>query len=235
MKLLSMSIMISLLSACASMDKWDTYKEKQAQKAIETQHETNEIQLKKPGKRNTSDDQFQVRRYPVQSGSHNQYYAAGSVKNINHYVRGLMQDMVGNIDYVNGKTPMAVTSFVFLDSNYQESSLLGNQLAESFIHELHKFGVPVIDFKTTDYIRVAPNGDFIFSRDYLELKTMHPMEYVLGGTLVKHQGGVLINARIVGIKSKAVVASAQGILPAHIVEALMPTQENDGIPLRQGE
>lgn len=154
-------------------------------------------------------------------------------KNINHYVRGIMQDMVENLQYVNEKTPLAVSSFVFLDDDYTESSLLGNQISESFMHELHSFGVPVIDFKTTDYMRVSPEGDFVFSRDYLELNQDQTFNYVLAGTLVSHQGGVLVNARIVGLKSKAVVGTAQGFIPQSVVDALNSNYRTDGIMLKQ--
>lgn len=157
------------------------------------------------------------------------------VKNINHFVRGIMHSLVDNIHYINDKTPIGVASFVFLDSQYNQSNLLGNQIAESFMHEVHQFGIPVIDYKTTDYIRVTKTGDYIFSRDFLELKDELPIKYVLAGTLVKHQSGILINARIIGLTSKAIVASAQGYIPNSVAEALMPSVTNDGILLMQGE
>lgn len=154
-------------------------------------------------------------------------------KNINHYVRGIMQDMVENLQYVNEKTPLAISSFVFLDDEYSDGSLLGNQISESFMHELHSFGVPVIDFKTTDYMRVTPKGDFVFSRDYLELNQDQNFKYVLAGTLVNHQGGVLVNARIIGMQSKAVVGTAQGFIPQSVVDALNSSYRTDGIMLKQ--
>jgi TolB-like protein len=154
-------------------------------------------------------------------------------KNINHYVRGIMQDMVENLQYVSEQTPLAVSSFIFLDEDYNDGSLLGNQIAESFMHELHSFGVPVIDFKTTDYMRVTSTGDFVFSRDYLELNQDQNFKYVLAGTLVNHQGGVLVNARIVGLESKAVVGSAQGFIPQSVVDALNSSYRTDGIMLKQ--
>ena len=154
-------------------------------------------------------------------------------KNINHYVRGIMQDMAENLQYVNSKTPLAVSSFIFLDDNYNNSTLLGNQIAESFMHELHSFGVPVIDFKTTDYMRVTPDGDFVFSRDYLELSQEQNFNYVLAGTMVNHQGGVLVNARIIGLASKAVVGSAQGFIPQSVVDALDSSYRTDGVMLKQ--
>ncbi|KXI27662.1 FlgO family outer membrane protein [Paraglaciecola hydrolytica] len=141
--------------------------------------------------------------------------------NINFYVRGLMQDLVSNLQYVNATTPVAVVSFVMLDSDYSQANLLGNQIAESLIHEIHKFGIPVIDFKTTDFIRVTPQGDFAFTRDYEEVNPSMPARYIVGGTMVKLQGGYLVNARIVGIESKAVVASAQSFIPSKVTDALI--------------
>ena len=141
--------------------------------------------------------------------------------NINFYVRGLMQDLVSNLQYVNSTTPVAVVTFVMLDGDYNQGNLLGNQIAESLMHEIHKFGIPVIDFKTTDYIRVTETGDFAFTRDYEEVNPSMPARYIVGGTMVKHQGGYLINARIVGIESKAVVASAQRFIPKNVTDALL--------------
>ena len=125
-------------------------------------------------------------------------------------------------------------SFVLLDSDLQKTTLVGNQIAESFVHEIHKFGLPVLDYKTTDFFRISEEGDFIFSRDYMELRADLPIDYVLSGTLTKHQKGYLVNARIIGIKSKAVVASAQGLVPDYAIKSLQNTKSNDGIPLRKG-
>jgi TolB-like protein len=112
-----------------------------------------------------------------------------------------------------------------LDTDYNQLSLLGNQMAESLIHEIHVFGIPVIDFKTTDYIRITEQGDFAFTRDYEELSGYMPARYIVAGTMLKHDEGYLINARIVGVKSKAVVASAQSFIPNNIIEAIMPNND----------
>lgn len=163
------------------------------------------------------------------------FYGGPLDKNITHYVRGIMHDLVANLHYVNDKTPIGVTSFIFLDGAYDKSNLLGNQIAESFMHEVHQFGIPVIDYKTTDYIRVTESGDFIFSRDFLDLKESQPIKYVLAGTLVKHRSGLIVNARIIGLLSKAIVASAQGFIPSAIAESLMPSVSKGEVSLVQGE
>lgn len=142
-------------------------------------------------------------------------------RNINFYVRGLMQDLIGNLQFVNERTPVAVTSFVMLDGDYQDSTLLGNQIAESLIHEIHKFGIPVLDFKTSSKIQTNEHGDYIFSRNPEQIAQDLPIHYVFAGTMVKHQGGYLINARVIGLNSKAVVASAQSFIPVTVSNALI--------------
>jgi|TARA_B110000240_G_C13467847_1_gene439557 TolB-like protein len=140
---------------------------------------------------------------------------------INHYVRGLMQDLVANLQYVNATTPVAIVSFVMLDSDYNDSNLLGIQIAESLIHEVHKFGIPVIDFKTTGFIRITEQGDFAFSKDYEDFSGDMPARYIVGGTMLKHTDGYLINARIVGVTSQAVVASAQSFIPNSVSDPIL--------------
>ncbi|WP_348729248.1 FlgO family outer membrane protein [Rheinheimera texasensis] len=162
-------------------------------------------------------------------------YQPQAAVNVNHYVQSMMHDLVANLDLVNPQMVIGMTSFVYLDGPFDQTDLLGNQLSESFMHEVHQFGLGVIDFKTTDYIRVTPQGDFVFSRDFMELKEEQPIEFVLGGTLVRHQGGTLINARLVSVASKKVAATAQGFIPQNVVDALYQSGGSEKLLLKQGE
>lgn len=176
---------------------------------------------------------------PVYSSVQGAYKGRPLSKHIGDYVRNMTQDLIGNMNKVTTQTPIAVTHFALLDSNLQETNLLGHQMAESFVHELHKFRIPIIDFKATDFVRVTANGDFLLSRDYLELETGLPLEFLLTGTLTKHQGGFLVNARILGLDSKAVVASAQTLIPFYVVDALIPSERSndeirEGVKVTQG-
>lgn len=162
-------------------------------------------------------------------------YQAHNGENINHYVQGMMHDLIAGITLQNPNMIVGVTSFVYLDGPYDQTDLIGNQLSESFMHEVHQFGLNVVDFKTTDYIRVTPQGDFVFSRDFMELREEQPIEVILGGTMVKHQGGMLVNARIVGVSSKKVMATAQGFIPAAVVQHLHSSQNAGSLRLKQGE
>ena len=173
-------------------------------------------------------------RPPLYSSVSGSYKGRPLDRHIGDYIQKLTQELVTNMEYVNHRTPIGVTNFALLDSDLNQTNLLGQQMAESFIHELHKFKVPVIDFKLIDNIRVTPGGDFVLSRDYLELARSLPIEYVLTGTITRHQGGMLVNARLVGLTSQAVVATAQTLVPFYVVDAVLPSNANDNDALRDG-
>jgi TolB-like protein len=148
---------------------------------------------------------------------------------INGHAHKIMRELVSNLQYVNATTPLAITSFSFLESDLNTSDIVGQQLSESLIHEVHKFGIPVIDFKATNFIRVTQDGDYILTKDYLDLEGELPIKYVLTGTVTKKLSGYLVNARIIGLESKAVVATAQDFLPIELVDSLISIKQNDGI------
>lgn len=238
-KYMFLTIASLLLGACSSSPEQETSKA-MPQASQNAYDESGGVQVihhnQIPAGMSEADTQFQSGSALMQ-----QQFALGvqnnshvPLKTINHYVRSLMNDLINNMHYVGKKTPLGVSSFVFLDSDLNKTNLLGKQIAESFMHEIHQTGIPVIDFKATNYIRITESGDFSFSRDYMELQEVLPLKYVLSGTLVKHQDGILVNARIIGLQSKAVVASAQGFLPERIVKALLSSEETDGIKLVQG-
>jgi len=141
-------------------------------------------------------------------------------KLLSDYSEKLAMELVENMRYVKQTTPIAVSSFVDLNNNLKTISILGNQLAESFIHELQEYGLSVVDYKHTGEIEVAPNGDFIFSRNNHELKNTPNIEYVLSGTLIYNDRGAVVNARIIGRHSKVVVSTASAFIPAFMIESL---------------
>ena len=154
---------------------------------------------------------------------------------INDVVKGLAYQMLTSSSFVNEKTPIAVASFVDL-KDLETTNWLGNQLAESFVHELQRHGLVVIDFKTTGHIRVTKQGDYVFSRDWQELPERQIIDYVVSGTMVEQEEGILVNARMIGIQSKVVVATAQSFIPGWVLGDEMSHSEKvkmkDGMIIR---
>jgi TolB-like protein len=130
--------------------------------------------------------------------------------------------------------PMAIASFVDIET-LNTSSRLGMALAESFITQMQKQGCKVIDFKLRNAIQVTSDGDFVFSRNFNQLKDDLAIDYVLSGTMQAMNDGVQIHARLVEISSKVVIGSAQRFLPESMLGGLAPTSTRDGVPLlKQG-
>jgi len=154
---------------------------------------------------------------------------------ISDVVKGLTYQMLESSSFVNPKTPIAVASFVELE-NLESTNWLGNQIAENFIHELQRHGLVVIDYKTTGHIRVTAEGDYVFSRDWKELPERQIIDYVVTGTMMEQGNGVMINARMIGMQSRVVVATAQSFIPNWVIGEQINQDENirikDGLIIR---
>ena len=150
---------------------------------------------------------------------------------INDVVKGLAYQMLESSSFVNAKTPVAVASFVNL-KDLESTNWLGNQLAESFVHELQLHGLVIVDFKTTGHIRVTKDGDYVFSRDWKELPERQIIDYVVTGTMMEQQDGILVNARMIGMQSKVVVATAQSFIPTWVIGNEI--EKNEKVKMKDG-
>ncbi|WP_305459119.1 FlgO family outer membrane protein [Photobacterium leiognathi] len=132
---------------------------------------------------------------------------------VDYFVEGLANQLVTSNQYLTASTPLAVTSFVDLQ-DMTETNWLGNVVSENFMYQMQQRGFTVVDYKSTGVIKVTSDGDFSISRNWRELASQQPVDYVLTGTMLRQSGGVLVNARIIGMRSNVVIATALGFLPA---------------------
>ncbi len=132
----------------------------------------------------------------------------------------LAEQLVDNASIHLSDAKIGVTNLVGVTGQYDESSPFSLVLSEQLVQELHRRELSVLDFKTTDFIRVTPKGDFALTRDYLELDEIMPISHVVVGTLSHHRDGIMANARLVDINTKAVASVAQVFIPEHVVQQL---------------
>ena len=152
----------------------------------------------------------------------NKYHGNELIKNVNHYAKWLTQDLFANIDFPNNNNTFVVVNFALLDSNLNKTNHFGRQMTEAMIHEVHKTGFSVIDLKASGFIRMTEAGDVFYqSEDYLELSPTSDASHVITGTLTKHQGGYLVNAKVIFLANRALVSSAQIFVPYDVVDAVM--------------
>lgn len=144
------------------------------------------------------------------------YYPQSHHVKLESYVEQMALDLVDTM-VSEQAINIAVASFVNLDRSLQVSTQLGNQLSETFIHQLQKFGYGVVDFKTTNQVAVTGYGDFVFSRDIKQLTGDRIASHVLSGTLLYRVNGVEVNARVIDIESKRVIASSTKLVPTYVI------------------
>ena len=83
-------------------------------------------------------------------------------------------------------------------------------------YQLQRLGVPLADVKLARQIRITPRGDFVLSRGaYLDLRQQ--ASYVLTGTMLRDNAGIVINARVMHLNSKALLASGQIHIPDFVL------------------
>lgn len=152
----------------------------------------------------------------------NSYKPKYSHKTVDDYAEQITMQLMAQARNLNAGSRIGVASFVSFDRSLQNTNALGNQLAESFIKEIQAYGLPVVDFKIMSGIEVRNDGDIVFSRRSRELSRID-IDYVLSGTMHKNEKGVRVNARIVSLDRKTVVATARGFIPHFVVNEVTPS------------
>ncbi|MFT5706284.1 MAG: TolB-like protein [Oceanospirillaceae bacterium] len=140
---------------------------------------------------------------------------------LGEYTEQMAADLQNDVRGIQVNELIVVASFVHLNSSLQTTDTLGNQLAEYFINDLQKIGLPVADHKLMGVLDVNDKGDFAFSRDMGQFYNNVNIGYVLTGTMLKNSRGLVVNARIINFKTNAVVASSSKFLPNIVVNGLM--------------
>ncbi|MDT0593956.1 FlgO family outer membrane protein [Glaciecola petra] len=143
-------------------------------------------------------------------------------KSVQDYAGQLAMDLVKNGRGLNTNLMIGVSSFVKLDRTLQNTTILGNQLAEYSISEMQQFGLTVIDHKLMPAIQVTSRGDLAFSRDVIQLANKRVMDHVLSGTMIEKADGVFVNARIISLQTNQVVSSASVLIPRFVSEQTSP-------------
>ncbi|GAA59635.1 flagellar protein FlgO [Pseudoalteromonas sp. BSi20652] len=141
-------------------------------------------------------------------------------KTLVNYVEQMALDLVDTLEFdvdTHTHINIAVTTLVDLDASLNKSNQLGNQISETLIHQLQKFGYSVVDFKTTQTIDVTSRGDFTFSRDIAKLSEDQMASHVLAGTLIYRHNGVVVNTRVINVQTKQIAASSRKLIPLYVL------------------
>ena len=103
--------------------------------------------------------------------------------------------------------PTIVTSFVDLNE-LEKTSVFGRLMAEKMLNELNRKGFHVVEVRRAQDLFIKKSvGEMILTRDINELASITKARTVLAGTYVATSEGVIINARLIDIKSPEILSS----------------------------
>ncbi len=105
---------------------------------------------------------------------------------------------------------------------------LGHQLEQGLITEAVRRGFVTQDFKATNAIILGKDYDKALSRDLNHLSEQQKIDYYITGTITAQQNGAMVNARIINVRSKDVVAAATSFFPNDLF------WENEQVMMREG-
>ncbi len=104
-------------------------------------------------------------------------------------------------------SPTIVTSFVDLNE-LEKTSVFGRLMAEKLLDELSRRGFQVIEVRRAQDLFIKKSvGEMILTREISELASVTKARTVLAGTYVATSKAVIINARLIDIKSPEILST----------------------------
>jgi len=150
---------------------------------------------------------------------------------LNSKIIFLADQIVRNLNSRFMYEPVVVTTFVNLD-NMKETSGLGRLIAENIIHELQVRGWKVFDIRLAKDIVIKPQGEFSITRDIRNLRNYYNVNAVITGTYAITSNVVIVNARVIDVKTGIVISSGQVAFPIEEVSSLLADRSSSGATIR---
>jgi len=111
---------------------------------------------------------------------------------------------------------------------------LGIQLQESFSTLATQAGLRVVEFKSLSGVMITDNADLMLSRELDKLDSRIQAQYLLTGTYVEQENSLIVNAKLISVNDKTLVAAATDYLPLNSLYSHSKIKIKDGL-LYRGE
>jgi TolB-like protein len=147
--------------------------------------------------------------------------APAALGNAELYTYQLAQELFANLS-ADRQYRYAVVGFVPVMSMRQDLSqqgplmLLGHQLEQGLTTEVVRRGFIAQDYKATNTIIMAKDSERALSRNVEHLRAVQAIDYYITGTITEQETGAMVNARIINVRNKDVIAAATKFFPAEL-------------------
>ncbi|RUO29646.1 FlgO family outer membrane protein [Aliidiomarina soli] len=94
-----------------------------------------------------------------------------------------------------------------------QDRVMVQQIQEGLIGAVTQRGAQVIEYRTSQQLRLEDNQELMLSRELQELSTRQHLDYFLTGTYSEVSGGLLVNIRLVALADNSVHSAATHFFP----------------------
>ncbi len=153
---------------------------------------------------------------PVEKG-YEQYQPERAGASFHGHVEQLARQLLNTTNHFNIGQPILVGTFLPANTLSEEKndsiSPFGVQIQESFVTFLTQAGLKVTEFKVQKQVIISDQADRFMSRDVNSLENNITADYLLVGHYVQQENELVVNARIIDLSNKTVVAAATDYIP----------------------
>ncbi|MDX1677662.1 FlgO family outer membrane protein [Arsukibacterium sp.] len=134
---------------------------------------------------------------------------------------------------------IAVSSFLpatalnLRDANTEQRDF-ANQLSESMLGHSRQFGYAVYEYRLSNEVMLADNYEQALSRQLADINRKGEANTLLTGTYTQQQDAVIVNARLIHIPSKQVLAAVTDYIPANVLWSTQQINKRGAMFYRQG-
>ncbi|GAB2996912.1 FlgO family outer membrane protein [Psychrosphaera aestuarii] len=153
---------------------------------------------------------------PVEKG-YEQYEPSRQGQSFHYHVEQLARQLLNTTNQFNVSQPILVGTFLPSDTLSMETNRsiapFGIQIQESLVTFLTQAGLKVTEFKVQTQADIAPTADIFMSRNVNSLEKNVTADYLLVGHYIQQENELIVNARLIDLSDKTVVAAATDYIP----------------------
>ena len=108
-----------------------------------------------------------------------------------------------------------------------------NQLSESMLAHSRQFGYSVYEYRLNNEVVLAADYEQALSRQLADINAKGSANTLLTGTYTVQQDAVIVNARLIHIPSKQVLAAVTDYIPANVLWSTQQVNKRGAMYYRQ--
>lgn len=140
---------------------------------------------------------------------------------LSDYTQQIALELKNHMPIMGLDGSVIVTPFVKNNGLIEEADDLGYDLAEYVSHDLRGLGVSTSDHSLNTYLYRTENGAIEFSLEQQEVFQELNASYVLAGNMRQTSSGLMVNAKIIELKSGRLMASSAKLLPNLVMNNIL--------------